>query len=204
MYVRSSRSAKSWTNSLRSLALRACQCGPSARFAVSLTSKISTATLRTAARLSVERSAGSSRILRTWSVYCRTCSVGAPARAGAAAARATSPAAKRTRSRMRILLVSNSTLYGRSRCPASRATGRWYSRCSAERMHERAVPAIRDRRVSVAGLASGVHARAGRDRRLGGVGSDVRLLRYLAARDQHRDDHRHLPHGVPDPEHAEP
>ena len=30
------------------------------------------------------------------------------------------------------------------------------------------------------------------------------LERHLAARDQHRHHHRHLPHGVPDPEHAEP
>src|SRR5215468_10865678 len=30
------------------------------------------------------------------------------------------------------------------------------------------------------------------------------LQRYLAARDQHRDHHHHLPHGVRDPEHPEP
>src|SRR3954447_24122088 len=48
------------------------------------------------------------------------------------------------------------------------------------------------------------HPRRRRDRRLGGDGAAVRLLRHLAAGDQHRDDDRHLPDGVPDPECPEP
>src|SRR5207249_924526 len=89
MYVCSSSSAKRCTNSSRCGGVRCCQCGPSARRAVSCTSKTSVAIFRTAARrsgfLSSALSEGSSRTLRTASVYSRTWSVGAPARTGAAA-----------------------------------------------------------------------------------------------------------------------
>src|SRR2546428_5953725 len=89
MYVCSSSSAKRCTNSSRCGGVRCCQCGPSARRAVSCTSKTSVAIFRTAARrsgfLSSALSVGSSRTLRTASVYSRTWSVGAPARTGAAA-----------------------------------------------------------------------------------------------------------------------
>src|SRR2546426_5927366 len=57
---------------------------PSARLAVSLTSKTCSATFRTASRLSACFSDGSFRICWTWSVYCWTCSVGGPATAAAA------------------------------------------------------------------------------------------------------------------------
>src|SRR5438034_1303452 len=89
MYVCSNSSAKRCTNSSRCGGVRCCQCGPSARRAVSCTSKTSVAIFRTAARrsgfLSSALSEGSSRTLRTASVYSRTWSVGAPARTGAAA-----------------------------------------------------------------------------------------------------------------------
>src|SRR5437773_2300482 len=89
MYVCSSSSAKRCTNSSRCGGVRCCQCGPSARRAVSCTSKTSVAIFRTAARrsgfLSSALSEGSSRTLRAASVYSRTWSVGAPARTGAAA-----------------------------------------------------------------------------------------------------------------------
>ena len=42
------------------------------------------------------------------------------------------------------------------------------------------------------------------DRGMGGERPAVPLVRHLAAHHQHRHDHRHLPHGLPDPEHAEP
>src|SRR6185503_7417337 len=77
---------KSCTNSSRSAGVRCCQCGPSARRAVSWTSNASMASLRTAARRSCRRSsafrAGSSRTFCTASVYSRRVSVGAPAQAG--------------------------------------------------------------------------------------------------------------------------
>jgi low affinity Fe/Cu permease len=34
-------------------------------------------------------------------------------------------------------------------------------------------------------------------------GPFVRVQRHVAARDQHRHDHRHVPHGLPHPAHAE-
>src|SRR5688572_14908081 len=104
MYERSSRSPKSLTNSSRSSGVRAAQCRPSARRAVSPKSKISSATLRTAPRrsraLSVACSAGSSSSFSTRSTCNRSWSVGAPASASRAATGATSnehARAKRTR-----------------------------------------------------------------------------------------------------------
>src|SRR4029453_15684478 len=86
MYVCSSRSAKSCTNSSRSVGVRCCQWGPSARRAVSCTSKASAASLRTAARRGGRRSsvlsAGSSSTFCTASVYSRNVSVGNAAHAG--------------------------------------------------------------------------------------------------------------------------
>src|SRR5207245_1135795 len=73
---------KSWVNSCRSSGVRARQWRASARLAVSATSKISLAILRTASRRSLGLSAGSSSTLVTWSLYSRSWSVGAPARAG--------------------------------------------------------------------------------------------------------------------------
>src|SRR5262249_11800124 len=75
--------------SWRRCGVRCCQCGPSARRAVSCTSKTSVAIFRTAARrsgfLSSALSAGSSSTFTTASVYSRTWSVGAPAQAHALA-----------------------------------------------------------------------------------------------------------------------
>src|SRR4030095_3727701 len=94
MYVCSSRSAKSCTNSSRSVGVRCCQWGPSARRAVSCTSKASAASLRTARRrpgrpapgLTGRRSsilrAGSCSTFCTASVYSRNVSVGDAAHAG--------------------------------------------------------------------------------------------------------------------------
>src|SRR2546428_967822 len=93
MYERSSRSPKSFTNSSRSACVRAAQCRPSERLAVSPKSKISLAILRTATRRSLALpsalpsffSSGSSRALSTRSTCSRSWSSGAPARAGPAA-----------------------------------------------------------------------------------------------------------------------
>ena len=52
--------------------------------------------------------------------------------------------------------------------------------------------------------AGGVRPRAGAGRRLGRHRADLRLLRGLAARHQHRHHHRHLPDGLPGAEHPEP
>src|SRR2546421_12975889 len=87
MYDRSRRSPKSFTNSSRSAGVRAAQCRPSERLAVSPKSKMSSAILRTATRLSLglSFSAGSSISLSTRSTCALSCSIGAPARAGSAA-----------------------------------------------------------------------------------------------------------------------
>src|SRR6266542_4002173 len=85
MYARSSRSANRDTNSWRSFSLRLCQCGPSARLAVSSKSKILSASLR----MDVLRSlilgsdfrAGSSSMRMTWSTDVLSWSVGSPAQA---------------------------------------------------------------------------------------------------------------------------
>src|SRR5262244_4198526 len=106
MYVCSSSSANSCTNSWRSCGVRCCQCGPSARRAVSCTSKTSEAILRTAARrsgfLSSLLRAGSSSTFTTASVYSRTWSVGAPAHARGLAT-ATRPRATITTADARIM-----------------------------------------------------------------------------------------------------
>ena len=52
---------------------------------------------------------------------------------------------------------------------------------------------------SLAFFAAMVHRRW-----MGGLGSDLRLLRHVAAGDQHRHDRVDVPDGVPDPEHDEP
>src|SRR3989441_3542473 len=88
MYDRSRRSAKSWTNSSRSAAVRWAQWRASERLAVSPKSKMSFATLRIAARRSFALvaffSSGSSRTLMTRSIWARSWSVGSPAHAGRA------------------------------------------------------------------------------------------------------------------------
>src|SRR5882672_2819673 len=83
MYERSRRSPNSLTNSSRSACVRAAQCRPSERLAVSPKSKMSSAIWRTATRLSF--SVGSSMSLSTRSTCALSCSIGAPARAGSAA-----------------------------------------------------------------------------------------------------------------------
>src|SRR5712664_1073944 len=83
MYERSRRSPNSLTNSSRSACVRAAQCRPSERLAVSPKSKMSSAIWRTATRLSF--SVGSSISLSTRSTCALSCSIGAPARAGSAA-----------------------------------------------------------------------------------------------------------------------
>src|SRR6266478_7500541 len=87
MYERSRRSPNSLTNSLRSACVRAAQCRPSERLAVSPKSKMSSAIWRTATRLSfgLSFSVGSSISLSTRSTCALSCSIGAPARAGSAA-----------------------------------------------------------------------------------------------------------------------
>src|SRR6267143_2023370 len=87
MYECSRRSPNSLTNSSRSASVRAAQCRPSERLAVSPKSKMSSAIFRTATRLSfgLSFSAGSSISLSTRSTCALSCSIGAPARAGSAA-----------------------------------------------------------------------------------------------------------------------
>ena len=51
--------------------------------------------------------------------------------------------------------------------------------------------------------AVGLRARARRRGRLGADGTDLRLFRHLAARDQHRDHDYHVLDGVPDSEYTE-
>src|SRR5882672_735911 len=86
MYERSRRSPNSFTNSSRSACVRAAQCRPSERLAVSPKSKMSSAILRTATRLSLglSLSAGSSTSLSTRSTCALSCSIGAPAQAAGA------------------------------------------------------------------------------------------------------------------------
>src|SRR5919204_2114346 len=90
MYDRSRRSPKSFTNSSRSAAVRAAQCRPSERLAVSPKSKMSSAIWRTATRLSLglSFSVGSSRSLSTRSTWALSWSVGSPASVPGGAARA--------------------------------------------------------------------------------------------------------------------
>src|SRR5882762_3760055 len=87
MYERSRRSPNSLTNSSRSASVRAAQCRPSERLAVSPKSKMSSAILRTATRLSfgLSFSVGSSISLSTRSTCPLSWSIGSPARAGSAA-----------------------------------------------------------------------------------------------------------------------
>src|SRR6267143_2698046 len=87
MYERSRRSPNSLTNSSRSASVRAAQCRPSERLAVSPKSKMSSAILRTATRLSfgLSFSVGSSISLSTRSTCPLSWSIGSPARAGGAA-----------------------------------------------------------------------------------------------------------------------
>src|SRR5215470_6403490 len=92
MYERSRRSPKSFTNSSRSAWVRSAQCRPSERLAVSPKSKMSSATRRTAVRLSLglSFSAGSSISLSTRSTCVLSWSVGAPALAGGTVSTVTS------------------------------------------------------------------------------------------------------------------
>src|SRR5260370_37212402 len=108
MYERSRRSPNSLTNSSRSACVRAAQCRPSERLAVSPKSKMSSAILRTATRLSfgLSFSAGSSISLSTRSTCALSCSVRAPAPAGGAAstsARVTTSAVMERHLLVRIL-----------------------------------------------------------------------------------------------------
>src|SRR5688572_25511894 len=107
MYERSSRSANSPTNSLRSASLRPGQWRPRERLAISAKSKISLAIRRTAALRSARRasplSEGFSSVLTTRSMEPRSCSVGGPAQAGAAASRATNPASNVCTSAKRVI-----------------------------------------------------------------------------------------------------
>src|SRR5205814_559231 len=105
----------------RCCGVRCCQCGPRARRAVSCTSNTSVAIFRTAARrsgfLSSALRAGSSRTLSTASVYSRTWSVGAPARAGA-----TAPA---TRARARTTTRNDRVMKAAPPGAVYRASARW-------------------------------------------------------------------------------
>src|SRR5947209_978313 len=87
MYDRSRRSPNSLMNSSRSASVRAAQCRPSERLAVSPKSKMSSAILRTATRLSLglSFSSGSSISFSTRSTCALSWSIGAPAQAGGAA-----------------------------------------------------------------------------------------------------------------------
>src|SRR5574341_424246 len=106
MYERSRRSANNATNSWRSAAVRGGQCRASDRLAVSPKSKMLLAILRTAARRSLALlaffSSGSSRTLRTRSMWVRSWSVGWPARASAGA-RSSATAAANTRPRRGVM-----------------------------------------------------------------------------------------------------
>src|SRR2546428_7685519 len=96
MYERSRRSPNSLTNSSRSACVRAAQCRPSERLAVSPKSKMSSAILRTATRLSLGLSlnAGSSTSLSTRSTCALSWSIGAPAQALGAASPSASAVAR--------------------------------------------------------------------------------------------------------------
>src|SRR5438552_5470861 len=90
MYERSRRSPNSLTNSSRSASVRAAQCRPSERLAVSPKSKMSSAILRTATRLSfgLSFSEGSSISLSTPSTCALSWSIGSPASVRGGSARA--------------------------------------------------------------------------------------------------------------------
>src|SRR3989440_1581793 len=90
MYERSRRSPKSFTNSSRSAGVRAAQCRPSERLAVSPKSKMSSAILRTATRLSfgLSFSVGSSSSLSTRSTCALSWSIGSLASVRGGPARA--------------------------------------------------------------------------------------------------------------------
>src|SRR2546421_8672064 len=124
MYVCSSSSAKRCTNSSRCCGVRCCQCGPRARRAVSCPSNTSVAIFRTAARrsgfLSSALRAGSSRTLITASVYSRTWSVGAPARAGATA--------QATRARARATTRDDRVMKAAPPGAVYRASAQWTAR----------------------------------------------------------------------------
>jgi hypothetical protein len=69
---------------------------------------------------------------------------------------------------------------------------------------QRLVLQSRPVRVPANGPRLHLHARLRRRSGLGCHRPLFPLFRYLAARHQYRHHHRHVPHGVPDPEHAKP
>src|SRR6266436_2726949 len=125
MYERSRRSPNSLTNSLRSACVRAAQCRPSERLAVSPKSKMSSAIWRTATRLSfgLSFSAGSSISLSTRSTCALSCSIGAPARAGSAASTSASVRTSAVVKGDLISAGSSISLSTRSTCALSCSIG---------------------------------------------------------------------------------
>src|SRR5258706_9392767 len=63
---------------------------------------------------------------------------------------------------------------------------------------------LRPEDVRLAGLAGGLLARRAQHPRVGAPPPPLRVFGHVAARHQHGDDRRHVPDGLPDPEHPEP
>ena len=69
---------------------------------------------------------------------------------------------------------------------------------------EENVPQVRGDDRDSQWISLGVHAGVPHYRRLGHHRADLQFLRYLAARHQYGNNHRHVPDGLPHPEHPEP